>query len=161
MKIVLRRATSVGLRRVLLFVIALTFPDRALSQQDYVGRFDIYNGFTYFDSPDIHLTQRGYHLQLGFNATTWLALGFDYSVATGTLNLTSDLLKPSLEASIQASLEPLILAGLIPPNFELSVPTSTLTQTFAAGPQFVFRHFRYATLFIRPSIGAIREVATH
>jgi hypothetical protein len=159
MKIVLPRATSDGLRSVLLFGIVLAVPHKALSQQPYVGRFDVYSGFTYFDSPDIHLTQRGYHFQFGYSVRTWLALGFDYSVATGTLNLTSDLLKPSLAASIQASLEPLILANVIPPNFQLSVPTSTTTQTFAAGPQLEFRHFRYVTLFVRPSIGAIREVA--
>ena len=155
-----RRTTRIRLRWVVWLFAAFMFPRCSFSQQDYVGRFDIYNGFTYFDSPDIHLSQRGYHLQLGYNTKTWLALGFDYSVATGTLNLTSNLLKPSLDASIQAELEPLILAGVVPPNFQLSVPTSSTTQTFAAGPQFEYRHFRYVTLFIRPSIGAIREVAT-
>ncbi len=160
MKTVAKRATNVGLPTLLLLSMVLLLPACARGQQDYVGRFDIYNGFTYFDSPDIHLSQRGYHLQLGYNLKTWLALGFDYSVATGTLNLTSNVLKPSLDASIQASLEPLILAGVVPPNFQLSIPTSSTTQTFAAGPQLEYRHFRYVTLFIRPSIGAIREVAT-
>ena len=60
-------------------------PQRAFSQQDYVGRFDLYNGFTWFDSPSAKLQERGYHLQAGINARTWLALGFDYSVVQGNL----------------------------------------------------------------------------
>lgn len=160
MKTVATSTTNIRVSILLLLPTMLLLPVCSRGQQQYVGRFDVYSGFTYFDNPDINLSQRGYHLQLGYNAKTWLALGFDYSVATGTLNLTSNLLKPSLDASIQASLEPLILAGAVPANFQLSIPTSSTTQTFAAGPQPEYRHFRYVTLFIRPSIGAIREVAT-
>jgi opacity protein-like surface antigen len=131
----------------------------AVAQQSYVGRFDIYNGFAYFDSPDINLTERGYHLQLGYNPRTWLALGFDYSVVTGTLTLTPDLLKPSLQASIAAELAPLVHAGVIPSTYTLSIPVASTTHTFAAGPQYEFRHFSRVTLFVRPSIGAIYEDA--
>lgn len=130
------------------------------AQQSYVGRYDIYNGFAYFDSPDIHLNERGYHLQLGFNANTWLALGFDYSVVNGTLTITPDLLKPQLASAIASQLTPLVEAGAIPANYNLSIPVASTTQTFAAGPQLEYRHFQHVTLFIRPSIGAIYEVAT-
>ena len=130
------------------------------AQQSYVGRFDAYSGFAYFDSPDIHLIERGYHLQLGYNVRTWLATGFDYSVVTGTLTLTSDLLKPSLAATIAAQLGPLVRAGLIPATYNLSIPVASTTHTFAAGPQLQYRHFQYVTLFARPSIGAIYEIAT-
>lgn len=129
----------------------LFLPCLAQCAQDYVGRFDVYNGFTYFRSPDIHLNQRGYHLQAGYNARTWLALGFDYSVAVGTLPLTADLLRTDLQTSI---------AGSVPRGYQLSVPTDTSTQTFAAGPQLEYRRFSSLTFFIRPSIGAIHEVAT-
>lgn len=75
-------------KNLALLLLPALFAGSALAQQSYVGRFDIYNGFAYFDSPDIHLNERGYHLQLGFNPKTWYALGFDYSVVTGTLTLT-------------------------------------------------------------------------
>jgi hypothetical protein len=132
----------------------------AAAQQSYVGRYDIYNGFAFFDSPDIHLQERGYHLQLGANLRTWLAAGFDYSVVVGTLTLTPDLLKPSLKSSIAAELGPLVQAGIIPPTYSLSIPVASTTHTFAAGPQYEFRHFSRVTLFARPSIGAIYEIAT-
>jgi hypothetical protein len=142
-----------------LFLCLLLVPTCAWSQQDYVGRFDLYNGFTWFDSPSAKLEQRGYHLQAGVNARRWLALGFDYSVASGTLPLTPDLLKPAFAQQIEGELAQLKAAGLIPADYQLSVPTGTTTQTFAAGPQLEYRHFRRVTLFIRPSIGAIHEEA--
>jgi hypothetical protein len=129
-------------------------------QQDYVGRFDLYNGFTWFDSPSANLEQRGYHLQAGINAKTWLALGFDYSVATGNLTITPDLLKPSLETQIAAQIAALEAAGAIPAGYQLAVGAGATTQTFAAGPQLEYRHFQRVTLFIRPSIGAIHESVT-
>lgn len=141
-------------------VLALLLPAQVFGAQDYVGQFDLYNGFAYFNSPDLNLSQRGYHLQAGYNPKTWLALGFDYSVVVGTLPLTADLLKPSLRSAIQAELTPLVLAGVIPPTYQLSVPTNSTTQTFAAGPQYEYRHFSRVTLFVRPSIGAIYEAAT-
>jgi hypothetical protein len=142
------------------FVLAFFICVAANGQQNYVGRFDIYNGFAYFDSPDIHLIERGYHLQLGYNPRTWVATGFDYSVVTGTLTITPDLLKPSLRTAIGAQLLPLVQAGVIPPNYSLSIPVASTTHTFAAGPQLEYRHFQHLTLFLRPSIGAIYEIAT-
>ena len=132
----------------------------AFGQQDYVGRFDLYNGFTWFDSPSAKLQERGYHLQAGINPRTWLALGFDYSVVQGTLTLTPDLLKTSLQNQIAAQLAALKAAGLLPPGYQVAVRTGSTTQTFAAGPQWEYRHFRRITLFARPSIGAIYESAT-
>jgi hypothetical protein len=148
------------LHRLLPLLAVAILPICASAQQDYVGRYDLYNGFAYFDSPDIHLTERGYHLQAGYNLRTWLALGFDYSVVNGTLNITPDLLKTSLRDEIQTQLAPLVAAGVIPASYNLAIPVDSTTQTFAAGPQLEYRHFRWATLFIRPSIGAIRELAT-
>jgi hypothetical protein len=147
-------------RLPLLILTFAAFVAPAGAQQDYVGRFDVYSGFAYFDSPDIHLTERGYHLQLGYNPKTWLATGFDYSVVTGRLTITPDLLKPSLAAAIGAQLLPLVQQGIIPPNYSLAIPVDSTTHTFAAGPQLMYRHFRYVTLFLRPSIGAIYEIAT-
>jgi hypothetical protein len=143
-----------------LFACLIGFAPSAFGQQDYVGRFDLFNGFTWFDSPSAKLQERGYHLQAGINLRTWLAVGFDYSVVQGTLTLTPDLLKTSLQTQIAAQLAALKAAGLIPAGYQVAVPTASTTQTFAAGPQLEYRHFRRITLFIRPSIGAIYESAT-
>jgi hypothetical protein len=139
--------------------LALLAPVRALAQQDYVGRFDLYDGFSWFDSPSARLQERGYHLQAGVNLKTWLAVGFDFSTVSGNLTLTPDLLKPDLQNQIRMQLETLIAAGLIPPNYQLAIRTESDTQTYAFGPQIEFRHFRRVTFFVRPSIGAIYEVA--
>ena len=42
----------------------------------------------------------------------------------------------------------------------MAVPSNSHGQTLATGPQLSYRHFKKVTLFIRPSIGAIHEVAT-
>jgi hypothetical protein len=49
---------------------------------------------------------------------------------------------------------------VIPPTYMLALPTHSRTQTFAGGPQLAYRHFSKVTLFIRPELGAIYEVAT-
>lgn len=144
---------------LVLFLISL-IPQRSAAQQDYVGRFDLYNGFTWFDSPSANLEERGYHLQAGVNLRTWLAMGFDYSVVQGTLTLTPNLLKPALASQIDGEIAGLQALGALPPGYQVAVRTASTTQTFAAGPQLEFRHFRLVTLFVRPSIGAINESAT-
>jgi hypothetical protein len=139
---------------------SIALAPRAFGQQDYVGRFDVFSGFTWFDSPSAKLQERGYHLQAGINANTWLALGFDYSVVQGNLTLTPDLLKTSLQTQIAAQLAALKAAGRIPAGYQLAVSTASTTHTFAAGPQLEYRRFQRVTLFVRPSIGAIYESAT-
>jgi hypothetical protein len=132
----------------------------ATAQQTEIKRFEIYSGFTYFETPTFNLAEHGYHLQAGYNARRWLGLGFDYSIVTGHNSLTTSALKTSLQTQIDGTLAALEAAGLLPAGYQLSVPTDNTTQTFAAGPQLVYRHFVPVTFFIRPSIGAIREVAT-
>ncbi len=138
----------------------LLTPARIFAQQDYVGLFDIYNGFAWFDSPSANLAERGYHLQAGVNARTWLSLGFDFSVVQGNVTLVPYLLKPTLQTQIGGQLAELEGARLLPPDYQVAVGTSSTTQTFAAGPQWEFRHFRKVTFFAHPSIGAIHETAT-
>jgi hypothetical protein len=120
----------------------------------------VYGGFTYLDSPDINLDQRGFHLQAGVNAKTWLAFGFDYSRSTGNTDITPNLLTTSLQTQIGTQFASLVAAGVIPANYSLVVPFDATTQTFAAGPQLMIRHWSAVTLFVRPSIGAIHEAAT-
>jgi hypothetical protein len=128
-------------------------------QQDYVGRYNVFAGFTYLDSPQVHLPERGFHIQAGLNLKTWLAMGFDYSRSTGELTLTPNLLPDALRSQLEQEIAAYQSLGLLPAGYVLSVPAGSTTQTFAAGPQFSWRHWTHLTLFIRPSIGAIREVA--
>ncbi|MFL6427766.1 MAG: hypothetical protein ACJ71S_05940 [Acidobacteriaceae bacterium] len=134
--------------------------DQARAQQDYVGRYDIYNGYANLIAPNVDLTTRGYHLQAGRNQKTWLALGFDYSVTTGHTSLTPNLLPTALQQQLGQQILALIQAGVIPPTYQVYVPVDSNTQTFAAGPNFNCRNFQHVTFFIRPSLGAVRETAT-
>jgi hypothetical protein len=143
-----------SLARVVLIVIPCLFPLRSIAQQDYVARYDAYAGFVYFDTPKINLSERGFHLQSAYNLTPWLVLGVDYSNVNGTLNLVPTELAPAL----QAELAPLL--AHLTPGYHPAVPTSTFTQGFAAGPALVYRGFKHVGLFIHPSLGYVREVAT-
>jgi hypothetical protein len=124
-----------------------------------IERFDLFGGFTYFTTPDLNLSEHGFHIQAGYNLTRTFAIGFDYSNATGHNSLYTNLLTTSNQIVVQTALNDLALAGLLPPGYQLSVPTGASTQTFAAGPQLTIRHFVPITVFVRPDIGAIREVA--
>jgi hypothetical protein len=90
----------------------------------------------------------------------WYSLGIDYSISTGDLALTPDLLVTSLQQSLGAQIAGLTALGRLPSGYKLVVPAHSRTQTFAAGPQLAYRHFRAVTLFLRPSVGAIHELAT-
>lgn len=136
------------------------FTTHASAQQSYVGLFDLYGGFTYLDSPNINLAQRGFHLQAGVNPRTWLAMGFDYSILTGHTDITPGQLTTSLRTTLGEQIAAGEALELIPAGYSLVVPFDATTQTFAAGPQLMIRHWKPVTLFVRPSIGAIHEDAT-
>lgn len=145
----------------LLGIVCLLWPSSAaLAQQDYITRYDVYAGYAFLDSPSIGLFENGMQAQIGMRRNRWLTLGFDYSYSRGDLLLTPDKLPDALRASLQQQLVGLVKAGVIPANYSLTVPASSISQTFAAGPQFSYRHFKAVTLFVRPSLGAIKEVAT-
>jgi hypothetical protein len=132
----------------------------AFGQQEYVSRYDAFAGYTFLDSPHVGLFENGFQFQAGVRPKTWYSLGFDYSISSGDLTLTPNLLTNALQQQLALQLQQLATAGLLPAGFTLSVPAHSSTQTFAAGPQLAYRHFSKITLFVRPSIGAIREVAT-
>jgi hypothetical protein len=131
----------------------------ASAQQTDIERFDLYGGFAYFTTPSLNLDEHGFHIQAGYNISRMIATGFDYSYVSGHNSLTTNLLTMSDQLVIQTALNDLALQGLLPPGYQLSVPTGSSTQTFAAGPELTLRDFRRVTFFIRPDIGAIREVA--
>jgi hypothetical protein len=136
---------------VMSILVLLLVASPAFGQQQYVTRYNLYTGYTFLDSPHVSLFENGFHSQFGVNPKTWLALGFDYSISAGDLTLTPDLLLPTLQQE---------LAALLPPGYVLSVSSHSRTQTFAGGPQLEYRHLRKVTLFVRPSVGVIQEVAT-
>jgi hypothetical protein len=150
-----RLALAIG---ALLFSTLVSRPVHA--QQTDVRQYDIYNGFTFFETPALNLAERGYNLQVGRNMKSWLAVGFDYSVVTGHNSLTTSVLKTSLQEQLNEEIEFLESIGQLPPGYQLIVPTNANSQTFAFGPQFEYRHFKQFTLFARPSLGAIRQRVT-
>ena len=146
------------MRRLTIALFLLACP--AFYQQTYVGRFDAYAGYMFLDSPNIKLDENGFQMQVGVRPKTWYSLGFDYSISTGNTALTSNLFTTALQQQLGAQLAVLAGAGLVSASYTPSVPISSKTETFAAGPQLAYRHWSLVTLFIRPSIGAIHETAT-
>jgi hypothetical protein len=147
----------------ILFLIALAFTSAALcrAQQEYVGRYNIYTGFSDLNSPGLNsLNQVGFHLQAGTNVNRWLASGFDYSVQSGDTSLTANLATPQLQGELTALAIQFEQAGLIPPGYIFNLPIHAFTQTFTAGIQLEYRHLSHVTLFIRPSLSAFRITAT-
>lgn len=148
------------LLRSLLRISLLSLASHAVAQQTYVGRFDVYAGFTYLNSPKINLSERGLHLQFGVRPKSWYTLGFDYSIATGHTDLTPGLLTSALQTQLGAEFSQLAALGRIPQGYSLVIPIDSTTQNFAAGPQVSYHHWPLVTLFVRPSIGAVHETAT-
>ncbi|HEX4310528.1 MAG TPA: hypothetical protein VHZ25_10910 [Acidobacteriaceae bacterium] len=146
--------------RAALSCVLLVAALSAEAQQTDVQHYDVYAGFAGFETPWLNLAQRGFHLQTGDNVRPWLAVGFDYSEATGHNSLTPQVLKPSLQQELAGEIGLLVQEGAIPANYQLVVPLHAFSQTFALGPQVEYRHFRQLTLFVRPSLGAIRQRVT-
>ena len=144
----------------ILFLLSLPLT----GQQSYVTRFDAYGGYGFLDSPKVNLFENGFAAQFGVRPTTWLSLGVDYTYASGNLKITPDQLLPALQAQLTAGIGAGIAAGKLPPTYPYStlyVPAHSRTQTFAAGPELIYRHFQKMTLFVRPVYaGVIHETAT-
>lgn len=151
--IVLRRV----LLRVVLMAGLLSLVGGAEAQPEYVGRYDVYLGWADLNSPELGLNQNGFNLQVGINPKRWYSVGFDYTWGNGSELLTAQLLSPALQAQINAAEAAYKALGLIPANYQLAVGTDATTQTFAAGPQLVFRKFSRVAVFARPALGALRE----
>ena len=140
---------------ILLLLVPIAF-----GQQTYVTRFDYYGGYAFLDSPAIGLFEHGFQTQFGMRMRKWVSIGFDYSISSGSLTLTPEMLPDALQQQLGAQLKLLAMAGKLPAGYALTVPADSVSQSFALGPQFAYRHFKHVTLFVRPSMGAIREAAT-
>ena len=140
------------MRKAIALAIFFCASSFALAQQEYVGRYDGFAGFSYLASPKLNLAERGFNGEFGINWNRWLAIGGDYSIFTGHSALRPQDLKPALQAQL-APLLPLLGAN---PN----VPFDSTTYTFTAGPQLNFRQLKWVTFFVRPAIGGMHETAT-
>jgi hypothetical protein len=132
--------------------IFLCVSSLAFAQQEYVGRYDAFGGFSYLSSPKLNLAERGFNGQFGVNVNRWFALGADYSIFTGH----SAIRPQDLKSSIQLQLAPFL--PLLGPN--PAIPFDSTTYTFTAGPQINFRQLKWVTFFVRPAIGGMHETAT-
>jgi hypothetical protein len=150
------RCLLAGAALAVLFAFPAT---TAHAQQAYVGRYNVYAGFADIDSPMLGLNEQGFHAQAGINPRLWLSFGADYSEGHGSQVLTPNLLPAALQATIATEIAGLEQLHELPAGYQLAVPATAATQTFAFGPQFSDRHYAKFTLFIRPSLGALRERA--
>lgn len=139
---------------VVVVLLILMFSAFGYSQQDYVGRFDVFGGYSYFSSPKLNLVERGFNGQAGVNVFRWLAMGFDFSVFNGHTSLQAKELNPT----VQAQLAPLL--STLPPGTVIAVPFDAQTYTYSAGPQINIRRWKPVTFFVRPALGAINERVT-
>lgn len=156
------------MKKLFLAALLLTLSACAFAQQDYVGRYDFFTGFSYLDSPKLGLQQRGFNTQLGFNPRRWLAFGVDYSIQEGRASLVPSDLKTKYatplnqlvaagEAGAFAAAPPAGFGILLPSGYKLYAPFDATTQTYTIGPQLVYRHMKKISLFVHPSIGVIHE----
>lgn len=128
--------------------------------QQYVGRFEIYTGFMFLDSPKISLFEPGIHVQAGMRWSRHISLGFDYSRGTGDTVIGLNQATTALQSRFDPLIQDLIAIGALPSNYVGQLPFSSVTQTFTAGPEFPWRRFKRFTPYIRPSVGIINEIAT-
>ena len=137
-------------RLILLSIVLVTLSTclPASAQQEYVNRWDFFTAYSHLSSPSVNLEQTGFNTSFGANLTRWLALGADFSVfkGDGSIGLANTTVAPML-APFLGGQNPLI-------------PFSASTYTFAAGPQFNLRKFKWVTLFARPGLGVLHESAT-
>jgi hypothetical protein len=156
----MQRASALRTLLIAVPIALLLAASPVAAQQTYVTQFDAYAGYAFLDSPRISLFENGFQAQFGYRPKPWYSLGFDYSHSSGDLTLTPNLLPAALAQPIEGAIAQLIAAHQLPAGYALAVPAHSTSQTFAVGPQLAYRHFSHLTLFIRPSLGAIHEVAT-
>ena len=116
------------------------------SLDEYVGRYDLYTGFSDLNTPGLNnINQIGFHLQAGINANRCSSFGFDYSTQNGATHLTPGIATPALRQQLAAELTP---------SYVLNLPVDVTIQTFTAGGQLVYRRYPAVTLFVRPVLAA-------
>ena len=131
----------------LLFIFTVT----CVAQQEYVGQWDAYVGYAFLQTPNQNLFQSpGVHTQFGYNWKPWLAMGFDYTYATGSSGITVNQLNNATKAKL-APIVPFLPPGYFPTY--VYAPYNATTYTITGGPQLNYRKMRSVTLFVHPDIG--------
>src|SRR5258707_10387970 len=123
----------------------------AFGQQEYVSRYDAFAGYTFLDSPHVGLFENGFQFQAGVRPKTWYSLGFDYSISSGDLTLTPNLLTNALQQQLALQLQQLATAGLLPSGVPPSVPAPFSPPNFFSGPHPPPRPLFSIKLFFPPS----------
>jgi hypothetical protein len=145
------------MKKALLLVLLFAASACAFAQQDYVGRYDSFVGFTYLDTPLMNLMERGFITEEGVNINRWLAVGADFSVMTGHSGLKIGELVPADRAGALAYFGPYGVTDAY------AVPYDSTTYTYTIGPQINIRKIhklKKVSLFIHPDIGAIHQIVT-
>jgi len=143
------------MRRHFFCALALLLVSTALpsfSQQTDIRQFVVFGAYTYLATPSMNLPQRGFDGDLGYNYRSWLSFGFDFGYYTGRSSLQTGDLNPAFLATIPAGF--LHVLGEVAPG---GVPYNITTQTYEAGPQLNYRHFKKVTFFVRPALGALHS----
>src|ERR1039457_1532785 len=92
-------------------------PAEQPAEQPYVGRFLIYAGYMYLDSPKISLAEPGVHIQAGMRWSRHISVGFDYSRGTGDTRISLNQATTALQTEFGPLLAGFIAAGLLPSNY--------------------------------------------
>jgi hypothetical protein len=142
------------MRRLLLVLIVLFWAASAFAQQEYVGRFSAFGGYSFLDSPKLNLFENGFDGSFGVNLKRWFAFGVDISVFTGG----SSLVPSDFNAATLQQLAPVL--AMLPPGTTISVPFDATTSTYAIGPQINIRKLQKVTFLVRPALGALHEDVT-
>lgn len=132
-----------------LIVFLLSTAITCFSQQTDIRGFSVIPMFTYFSTPSLNLTTRGFNGDVARNVRPWLSFGFDFSTSSGN----STIIPSYLNSATQAR-----LAGMLPPGVPLSavaVPYGTSIATYQAGPQVNIRNLRKFTFGVRPALGVL------
>jgi len=144
---------SAAFIRCLLFCFLAMFVALPAFAQEEINRYTLYSGFDYMISPARNLTERGFDVDFGVTIKPWMALGGDFGAmgnsiisGGGTINGSETVYAKQLAA-----------VG-IPPS-AITVPFKSTTYTFAVGPQFYWRKWRWITFLGRPGFGGVHESA--
>src|SRR5260221_967091 len=121
----------------------------AFGQQEYVSRYDAFAGYTFLDSPHVGLFENGFQFQAGVRPKTWYSLGFDYSISSGDLTLTPNLLTNALQQQLALQLQQLATAGCVSSSVTLSLLARSSTPNFCSGPPLSPRPFFPRTMLFR------------
>jgi hypothetical protein len=144
------------MRRLLFCVLALFLVSTAIptfSQQDDVRQFVVFGAYSYLNTRSLNLIQRGFDGDLGYNYRSWLSFGFDFGYYDGH----NTIFPKDLSPAGLALLGQLTGGAPFPPGF--GIPFDINTQTYEAGPQLNYRHFKKVTFFVRPALGALHANA--